>query len=113
MQKIAVIFLIILQCLQVAAWTIIVPEKAEPSTMYAAEELQEFLEKSLKRSIKICRETESVSGRKIYVGNTLFARSSGVDTAKYGNEESLIKKNGGHLLICGGSFLLLPSQLLL
>lgn len=103
MQKIAVIFLIILQCLQVAAWTIIVPEKAEPSTMYAAEELQEFLEKSLKRSIKICRETENVSGRKIYVGSTLFARSSGVDTAKYGKEESLIKKLGEHLLICGGA----------
>ena len=84
MQKFAVIFLILLQCLQVAAWTIIVPEKAEPSTMYAAEELQVFLEKSLKRSIKICRETENVSGRgsSLYCGMIVVCQSSQLTDTK-------------------------------
>ena len=101
MLKTTILFFVLMLGASVSAHTIIVPEKAPSSTLYAAEELKGILSRSLKRPIRICRESEKVTGRKIYVGNTLAARRAGVDSSESADEESLIRKENENIFICG------------
>ena len=71
--------------------SVIVPVNADPETLYASKELQEHLSKALKKEIKISKENTSLSGRKIYLGNTAFAKKSGIDSKRLEKEVSRIK----------------------
>ena len=82
--------------------SVIVPVNADPETLYASKELQEHLSKALKKEIKISKENTSLSGRKIYLGNTAFAKKSGIDSKKLKKEVSRIKVSGKDIIITGG-----------
>ena len=56
---------------------IIVPEKKDPVTESAQEELLLHLEKRLRKKISVFTEGRSVSGKKIWLGDTAFARRAG------------------------------------
>ena len=82
--------------------SVIVPVNADPETLYASKELQEHLSKALKKEIKISKENTSLSGRKIYLGNTAFAKKSGIDSKRLEKEVSRIKVSGKDIIITGG-----------
>lgn len=86
----------------VSAFTVIVPEKADSVTMNAAKELQYHLGKVLNKTIPSAVEGRSAGGRKIYLGNTRYARKNGIDFSKYQMEESLIRSYGKDIVIGGG-----------
>ena len=81
---------------------IVVPEKKDPVTASAQEELLLHLEKRLQKKIAVVPEGHSVSGKKIWLGNTAFARRSGIDFSTFGKEECLIVSRGDDLVIGGG-----------
>ena len=82
--------------------SVIIPVNADPETLYASKELQEHLSKALKKEIKISKENTSLSGRKIYLGNTAFAKKSGIDSKKLKKEVSRIKVSVKDIIITGG-----------
>ena len=102
MRKTVCVFILLTAAMFCRAVTVVIPEKARPSTVYAAEELAEHLGKALKQKVGIVRENEKVSGQRIYLGNTAFARRQGIDFSKFGMEESLIRSCGEDILIGGG-----------
>ena len=81
---------------------IIVPEKKDPVTESAQEELLLHLEKRLRKKISVFTEGRSVSGKKIWLGDTAFARRAGIDFSTCGKEECLIVSRGNDLIIGGG-----------
>ena len=82
--------------------SVMIPVDADPETVYASKELQEHLSKALKKKIEVAKENTAVSGRKIYLGNTAFARKSGIDSKKLEKEFSRIKVSGNSIIITGG-----------
>ena len=84
------------------AWEIVIPREALPVTVTAAEELKTHLDRALGRETAVVREDGAGPGRKIYLGNTRFARKQGIDFSKYGMEESLIRSCGQDIVIGGG-----------
>lgn len=83
-------------------WVIVIPQKADAETVYASEELQTYISHSLKKKIKVVAENSKVSGKKIFLGDTAFARKSGIKTADLQREESRIKAQKNDIIITGG-----------
>ncbi|MEI6422683.1 MAG: DUF4838 domain-containing protein, partial [Lentisphaerota bacterium] len=71
---------------------------------FAAEELKSHLDKVTGAEFKVSKESEvkGSAGRRIYVGQTDFAKNNNVDYAKLGQEEWIIKTVDGNLIISGG-----------
>ena len=83
--------------------TIITGRNVSPQENYAAKELAEHFKLAVGETFPIIKEGNKVSGKVIYVGNTKFALSKGVDFKRFGKEEWLIKSFGNALVIGGGA----------
>ena len=81
--------------------SVVIPEKADPETVYASRELQEHLEAALGKKVGVSSENQKVSGRKIYLGDTAFARKANVDSNSLQKEQSRIKAAGKDIIITG------------
>ncbi|MBU0607402.1 MAG: hypothetical protein KKI08_05920, partial [Armatimonadetes bacterium] len=74
-----------------------------PAEQTAARELAEYLEKVTGAEFRTVEETAAEKPvRAIYLGWTAFAAGEGIDCAKLGAEEWVIKTFGDSLVIAGG-----------
>ena len=78
---------------------IVIPENAHIVEETAAEELVNYIEKSLGIKLSIVSETNA-EGKCIYVGHTQFAKKAGVLGSS--KENWIIKMVGGNLVLTGG-----------
>lgn len=82
---------------------VVAAEQPTPAEQMAAQELVAYLEKITGAVFAVVRESEfRGAGPAIYVGHTVFAREAGVDLAKLGQEEWVIRTLGDSLLLTGG-----------
>lgn len=82
---------------------LVVADQPTPAEETAAQELATYLEKITGAVFSVVKEAELPGpGPAVYVGPTAFARKAGVDLAKLGEEESVIRTVGGSLLLTGG-----------
>ena len=85
-------------------YSIVTAAEPRPAEQTAAKELADYLKKVTGAEFKTV--TENASGpqpaKAIYLGWTAFAASQGIDCAKLGVEESVIKTVGDNLVIAGG-----------
>ncbi|MBQ9500774.1 MAG: DUF4838 domain-containing protein [Lentisphaeria bacterium] len=89
-------------CAIAADMTIVIPGDASPETRNAAAELEEHLAAALGGQVAVMEEGGEVSGRKIYLGDTGFARRAGLDAARLDREEARIRRIGSDIVITGG-----------
>ena len=82
---------------------IVATADATPAETTAAKELAAHLEKITGAKFSLVAEKDLAPGAKaIYVGNTAFARSRGIDMAKLGEEDAALKTVDGNLIVAGG-----------
>ncbi len=88
----------------VARASIVVASDAFPSERTAAKELATYLGLSTSAEFPIEVETTPLSAGRaaIYVGATAFARNLGLDPARLGDEEWVIRSGRDWLVLCGG-----------
>jgi len=80
-----------------------VSNDAIPSEVTAAEELVLYLEKITGAGFRTVDEKQLPAGaRAIYVGDTEFARSHGIEVSGLGEEESVLRTVSGNLILSGG-----------
>jgi len=86
------------------AYRIVIAEKATPSTRYAAEELQGFLEKISVARLPIVADTQPVVPDEILVGQSGRFTTLGIDLdpAALGREGYVLRTAGTRLVIAGG-----------
>jgi len=86
------------------AYAIVTGAQPIPAEQTAAKELAEYLGKVTGAELKIVAESaaEPKPAKAIYLGWTAFAAGHGIDCAKLGVEESVIKTVGSDLVITGG-----------
>ena len=68
----------------------------------AAEELQFFYQKIYGRKLTVIPESQAKDKSVIYLGNTSFAKTTGVDSSKADREEWILRTVGTNLIISGG-----------
>ena len=68
----------------------------------AAEELQFFYQKIYGRKLTVIPESQAKGKSVIYLGNTSFAKTTGVDSSKADREEWILRTAGTNLIISGG-----------
>ncbi len=84
-------------------FVILLAEQAIPAEEFAAEELSNHLEQICGVTFAIRKENEKpLDGKAIYVGQTEFARSQGIDFSRMGVEEWVLKSGTEHLILSGG-----------
>ena len=84
---------------------IVVPKDARGPEKKAAEELVLHLKAATGKAAKIVsEETAPAQGRRIYVGDTAFARKNGADFSTFGEEEHFVKALSPQVLVIGGGF---------
>ncbi len=85
-------------------YRIVVPSAPSPSTKYAAEELQSFLEQMTGAKLPIVDENSPMTDKEIILGENAHLRKldSPVDFEKLGPEGYVIRTVGQHLVIAGG-----------
>ena len=89
---------------RLSAQTIIIPEQARKGCVKAAEELSLHIGKATGKAIAIQKESKEVSGPVIYVGETGYAKSQGIDVSSFEREQWLVQAiDSSHLVIIGGS----------
>jgi len=85
------------------AYVIITAEKTIPAEDYAAKELSEHFYKITGAKFPIISEKEKLfSSKGIYVGQTEFAASKGINFSELNEEEWIIKNYGKDLVLSGG-----------
>ena len=101
----AVLVLFSFSLLLHADYTVIHPEKMTLQEKTASEELKFFLEKSTGEKVTLKGEGKGIpSGKKIFLGNTAFARTKGYSTADFAPEEWCVRSSGkNNLILTGGS----------
>lgn len=76
---------------------------AIPAERTAAEELRTYLGKITGADFAVVDESDAkADGPTIYLGQTAFAAAQGIDAAKLGEEESILRTVDGNLIITGG-----------
>ena len=87
-----------------SAYRIVIAERPSPSTRYAAEELQGFLEKMTGARLSIVAETVPAVPNEILVGPSSRLKTLGIDlgTAALGREGYLLRTVGPRLVVAGG-----------
>jgi len=85
----------------VAKCQIMLATEPAPAEQTAAEELAAYLGKITGGQFSVTPETEA-SGPVIYVGPTQFSLTNGVDAAKLGPDEWVIRTVGDDLILAGG-----------
>ncbi|MBQ7208126.1 MAG: DUF4838 domain-containing protein [Lentisphaeria bacterium] len=84
---------------------IVVPKDAKVPEKKAAEELVLHLRAATGKAAKIVSEESApAQGKRIYLGETAFARKNGADFSKFGEEEHFVKAVSPETLIIGGGF---------
>jgi hypothetical protein len=85
-------------------YRIVIGEGAGPSTRYAADELQHFLEQMTGARLPIVADTEGAAPHEILVGRSsrLAAVGTKVDFVALGREGYVLRTVGRHLVIAGG-----------
>ena len=68
----------------------------------ASEELQFFYQKIYGRKLTVIPESQAKGKSVIYLGNTSFAKTEGVDSSKADREEWILRSVGKNLIISGG-----------
>ena len=70
---------------------------------FAVEELATYLGRLSGAAFRVLSEAEALpAGKRIFVGQTRFARACGVSLRKLGEEEWVVRTLGSDLVICGG-----------
>jgi len=84
--------------------TIVTSEQASPCELYAAQELQKYLERITGEVLPVKPETEDLDGGMILVGAGARTEQLGVQVnlADLGEEGLLIRTVGPHLIVAGG-----------
>ena len=82
--------------------SVIIPVGADAETVFAAQELQMHLSAALKKKVVVAAENTGVSGKKIFLGDTLSARKAGISSASLKREESRIRTLKDDIIITGG-----------
>ena len=77
------------------------PETPAEFDELAVEDLRNFLGQITGADFKVVPEAEA-KGAAIYVGQSKFATSKGIDLEGFGKEEWLIREDGKALIVCGG-----------
>ncbi|NIA15145.1 MAG: DUF4838 domain-containing protein [Nitrospiraceae bacterium] len=85
-------------------FAIVVADDASPSTRYAAEELQRFLEEITSVKLPIHSDAEPLMAHEIVIGQNahLDALGTSIDFGALGDEGYVIRTVGPHLVIAGG-----------
>lgn len=84
-------------------YVILLSEQAIPAEQFAAEELSSHLEQICGVPFAVRREKETPpDGKAIYVGQTEFARTRGIDFSSLGVEEWVLRSSGNSLILSGG-----------
>ncbi len=74
-----------------------------PAEKFAVKELAEHLRKISGKDFAVVKEGEVPAGKNgLYVGNTVFASKNGIDPAKLGREEWVVRSIGRNLVLSGG-----------
>jgi hypothetical protein len=85
------------------AYAIVMGADPIPAEQTAAKELCEYLKKVTGAEFKVATESAAVKPAKaIYLGWTTFAASKGIDGARLGPEEWVVKTFGDDIVISGG-----------
>lgn len=87
-----------------SAYRIVVADNASPSTRYAAEELQTFLQQMAGAKPPIVSDQETMGPTEIILGNNAHLKQLGttIDFDKLGREGYVIRTVGQHVVIAGG-----------
>jgi len=88
-----------------SAYRIVVADEATPSTRYAAEELQTFLQQITGTRLPIVSDREPAGPREILVGDNAHLGKLGaaIDFKTLGPEGYVLRTVGEHLVIAGGA----------
>ena len=91
--------------LSFAVPVIVLPQKASIQEKKAAEELALHLKLATGKTVKTVSEnTAPETGKRIFIGNTAFAKKNKADFSKFGQEEHFVKAYSGDTLVIGGGF---------
>jgi len=86
-----------------ALMRIVICADAIPAEQTAADELRAYLGKITGAEFAVADESSAEpDSPSIYLGQTAFAAGKGIDLAKLGEEESVLRTVGGSLVITGG-----------
>ena len=106
-RKLFTIILVFFSCafLLHADYTVIHPSPMTVQEKTASEELKLFLEKSTGEKVILKGEGKGLpSGKKIFLGNTAFARAKGFSTQTFAPEEWCVQASGKeNLILTGGN----------
>ena len=81
---------------------VVVPPQSPAAVVTAGRELAEYLGKVTGRPIAVV-DAPPATGGAVYLGDSAFARSKGIDCGKLAPEEWLLREVDGNLVIGGGS----------
>lgn len=82
---------------------IVKPADGTPAEMNAVDELSDYLNRITGGTFSVVEEKDLPPNKKaIYVGNTGFAQSHGINAEKMGKEESVLRTVDGNLILAGG-----------
>jgi hypothetical protein len=86
-------------------YSIVLADNASPSTKYAAEELQKFLEQISGVKLPIISDQQALGSKEILLGDNAHLKTLkiSVDLTALGNEGYVIRTVGDHLVIAGGA----------
>ena len=85
-----------------AAPVVVIPQNANLQEKTAAQELAIHLKLATGKTVKTVTENTPVKGKKIYLGNTLFAKKNKISFSDMGMEEHFVKALSADTLIIGG-----------
>jgi hypothetical protein len=85
-------------------YRIVVPENAPPAELYAAEELQRYLERCSGARLPIVADTELLKPREIMIGDNLHVGRLNLqlDRSKLGSDGFILRTDGDRLILVGG-----------
>ena len=82
--------------------TIVQATEPTQAEAFAAAELADFIKQSTGADLAVVKESDFSGEHAIYVGQTRFAGKSGIDFAKLGPEEWIIRSVDGSVILSGG-----------
>lgn len=85
-----------------ADYSIVMPDQPKGFDQQAADDLKNYLGKMTGAEFRIVPESKASGEKLIYVGQTAFAQKQGLDFAKLGAEEWVIRPVGKKLVLSGG-----------
>ena len=84
---------------------VVLPQKATIQEKKAAEELALHLKLATGKPVKTVAENAAPkTGKRIFIGNTVFAKKNKADFSKFGQEEHFVKAYSADTLVIGGGF---------